>query len=65
MNNPFEPYDPERDRQCLKDYFFKTYMSNNPYLDKDEQVARENMFDKLAELGKVVADVKKGLKKKK
>jgi hypothetical protein len=40
-------------------------MSNNPYLDKDEQVARENMFDKLSKLAEVVEDVKKGLRKRK
>jgi len=59
----FEPPDLKRDRQALLDHYFKTFLSDDVY--RDEEAARETMFDKLVELAKVVADVKKGLKKKK
>ena len=61
----FEPPDLKRDRQALLDHYFKTFLSDDVYRDEDAEAARETMFDKLVELAKVVADVKKGLKKKK
>ena len=57
--------DPEEARKIVKDYFFREFLpDDNPARDDDENAAREAMFNKLADLAKVVEDVKKGLRKK-
>ena len=61
----FKDPDPEEARQFLKDYFFNQFLpEDNPARGDDENAAREQMFDKLTDLARVVEEVKKGLRKK-
>jgi hypothetical protein len=65
MKKLFAPPDPEYDRQCLKDYFFKVILPEDAIRDEEEEALRETMFDKLSKLAKVVEGVKKGQRKRK
>jgi len=61
----FKDVDPEEARRIVQDYFIKEFLpDDNPARGDDENAAREHMFNKLADLAKVVEDVKKGLRKK-
>ena len=61
----FKDADPEEARRSLKDYFLNKFFPDDAARGEDEEAAREHMFDKLADLAKVVEEVKKGLRKKK
>ena len=62
----FKDIDPAEARRVVQDYFTKEFLpDDNPARGEDEEAAREHMFDKLADLAKVVEEVKKGLRKKK
>jgi len=62
----FKDIDPEEARKIVQEYFFNKFLpDDNPARADDENAAREAMFDKLADLARVVEEVKKGLRKKK
>ena len=59
MKVRFARPDPEYDRQCLKNYYFNEFLSDDVDRDEDEEAARGTMFGRLAELARVVKNVKK------
>jgi hypothetical protein len=56
----FEALDIEADRRTLEDYYFKEILPDD-YLGRDEyeDIHRENLFNKLTDLARVLTAIKK------
>ncbi len=61
----FGPPDSEKDEKQYRDYFVNTLLPDDAERTPDEEAWRENMFVKLAELARVVEEVKNETKKRK